>query len=87
MKVTQEDREAAANFCEVMGHHRVGVDDTDFPRKVREGKRDRYVYVKAFAAHREAAEARVVEWLRTSHIGAVLPGIADAVARGDHLKG
>jgi len=72
MKVTQEDREAARRLCGLPS-------DPAFIDSDRA--------VQAFAAHREAAEARVVEWLRTSHVGAALPGIADAIARGEHLKG
>lgn len=49
VEVTQADRDAAAEFCERMGH---AHSKPEFPQKIRQGKRDRWFYVKAFARHR-----------------------------------
>lgn len=37
-----------------------------------------------FAAHRLAERDRIVAWLRGNHIGQGLPGVADAIERGEH---
>lgn len=51
LEPTQADREAAANHYELMQGRGRG----DFALKAREGKRDRWVYVQAFARHRIAS--------------------------------
>jgi len=85
MKVTQEDRNRAAELFATDGAQEA----------VRNGFSDNSALVQAFAAHREAAEARVVEWLRAHECSLFVPDggtepfdeAADAIARGEHLKG
>lgn len=77
MTITQEDRDAAAQafFC----------------KPLRNEKHNDDRRVKAFAAHRIAAEQRIVEWLRSdtgkgSEEGADWAStFADAIESGEHL--
>ena len=52
MEITQEDRQAAASL------------NPGVARFYLNGGNDHYKIVQAFAAHRIAAEQRIVEWLR-----------------------
>lgn len=104
LEVTQEDRDAAAKF---MGDawHLFFPDDFDqamkMTKEVKAGGCDNWTLVQAFAAHREAAERAVVEWLQSLADAPGLPafgfkphdlqgiyanGFADAIAAGQHRK-
>lgn len=69
MTITQEDRDAAAQafFC----------------KPLRNEKHNDDRRVKAFAAHRIAAEQRIVAYLR--EMGSIRGGVADAIESGEHL--
>ena len=84
LEVTQEDREAylALNMLPEF-------DAAD----VRAGRWDGVTGVQAFAAHRQAVERKVVEWLRRQHEAVQafqeyaprnLSEVADAIERGEH---
>lgn len=92
MKVTQEDRERAAKLSECIAGKSNGRDQI---AECRKGKQDNTHLVQAFAAHREAAEARVVEWLAREMYEPFVPldmakaykRALEAIEAGEHLKG
>ena len=77
MTIIQADRDAAAPFAVGHGYLANGRDYSgDY--MVRNGHWDDKPLVQAFAAHREAAEARAREEAEP------FAWIADAIERGDH---
>lgn len=87
--ITQEDRDAAADYWSIS---RIGNSETQ--RRYRAGEADASMIVQAFARHREAAEAkereRIVAWLkereRESLNGHVIAGCRMGIERGDHME-
>ncbi len=61
----------------------------DGRERLLSGKMDSLSLVQAFASHREAAERRVVEWLRDHErcpFGKSPLFYAEAIERGDHIQ-
>ena len=88
--VTDADREAAAEYWRL---NRIGNNETQ--RRYLSGEADLSFIVQALARHREQAEQRgaerereaTVAWLRSNATKRSDLMKADAIARGEHLRG
>lgn len=66
VKVTQGDRDSAANFVSKNPWIMSGPSDwvTQDIKEMRAGRKDGHFIIEAFARHREEVEKRIVDWLR-----------------------